>query len=120
MTGVQVSIDDAFVLNRRDAHDLLAALKERLASLQRVIEQFSPLDEGDALAPTDRHPAFRRKRHRLACKAAADMLAAGFPEVRLFLPWPVYLQQSRLAILRNRSAKVHATIETQLDVAGVS
>lgn len=120
LTGVQISIDDAFVLNRRDTHDLLAALKERLASLQRVIEQFSPLDEGDALVPTNRHPALRRKRHRLACKAAADMLATGFPEVQLFLPWPEYRQRSRSTMQRNRSIEGSAAAEPRLDSAGAS
>lgn len=101
LTGVQFRLEEAFVLNRREAHDLLDALKDRVASLRRVIDQLSPLDEDDGNAAVA-HPGrsgFARKRHRLVCKAVADALAPGFPEIRLFLPWPEYHAHARLATL---------------------
>ncbi len=100
LTGVQFTIAEGFVLNRREAHELLYSLKDRAASLQRVIEQLSPLDEED----TGNRPirsgraGFVRKRHRLVCKAVADALAPGCPEIRLFLDWPAYRAQVRLAV----------------------
>ena len=102
LTGVEVALEDAYVVNRRDSRDFLDALKDRVASLQRVLEQFSPLDAaGDWSAQAgDGVRKFTRKRHRLVCKAVAEVLAPGFPEIRLFLPWPEYHSHARLATLQ--------------------
>lgn len=104
LTGVEFGFEEAFVLNRRQAHDLLDTLKDRVVSLKRVIDQLSPLDEIDRNAAVP-HPGRRgsaRKKHRLVCKAIADALAPGFPEIRLFLPWPEYRTQARRAFRRER------------------
>lgn len=103
LTGVQFPLEDAFVLNRRDAHDLLDALKERVASLRRVIDQLSPLDEeegGNSRVAYTGRGAFARKKHRLVCKAVADALAPGFPEIKLFLAWAEYREHVRLIALQ--------------------
>ncbi|MFN0164350.1 MAG: hypothetical protein ACKVQQ_24190 [Burkholderiales bacterium] len=99
LTGVESSLEEAFVLNRRESRDLLAALRERVASLERVIEQFSPLDtdDGGSTAAPGVRAGTARARHRLVCKAVADAMGAGFPEVRLFLPWPEYHARARFA-----------------------
>ena len=99
LTGVQFHIDKGFVLNRREARDMLDALKQRVASLQRAIDQLSPLDEYDGYAATgvSGRAGFARKKHRLVCKAVADALAPGFPEIRLFIPWPEYQSRAHLA-----------------------
>lgn len=100
LTGVQFPIEEAFVLNRREAHALLDALKDRVASLRRVIDQLSPLDEEDNKAGIGQAPPSRfvRKRHRLVSRSVADALAPGYPEIRLFVDWPQYRANSRLAI----------------------
>ncbi len=91
LTGVEFPIQQAFVLNRRDARDLLDGLKDRVASLQRVIDQLSPLDTHDPRPfEQPRKGAFAPKKHRLVCKAVADALAPGFPEIELFQGWPEY------------------------------
>lgn len=100
LTGVEVPLQKAFVLNRRDARDLLDALKDRLASLQRVIDQLSPLDAHDAKPfEQKRKGAFAPKKHRLVCKAVADALAPGFPEIALFQGWPEYQSRARRTAL---------------------
>lgn len=102
LTGVEFGLEDAFVLNRRQAHDLLDTLKDRVASLRRVIDQLSPLDEinGNAAVARSGCRDFAPRKHRLVCKAIADALAPGFPEIRLFLPWPEYRTQARRASRR--------------------
>ena len=91
LTGVQMHFDDAFVLNRRDVRNLHDALKERLASLRRLIDQFTPLDDHDKeLLAAYRSVGAAPKKHRLVCKAVAATLATGFPEVNLFVSWPDY------------------------------
>lgn len=106
MTGVQCQIEDAFVLNRREAHDLLELLKDRTASLRRLIEQLSPLDEQDGYAavPAARRATLAPKKHRLICKAVASALAPGFPEIKLFLAWPQYQKSARQTIKRGANA----------------
>lgn len=100
MTGVQVSLEQAYVLNRREARDLLVVLKDRLAGLRRVIEQFSPLDDQDGYVdvPAAVRTGFAPKKHRLVCKAVAEALAPGFPEIKLFMEWPAYQLQARQTI----------------------
>lgn len=115
LTGVQFQLEDAFVLNRRDSRDLLDALKERVANLRRVIDQFSPLDEDDcdmAVAHSGR-AGFSRKKHRLVCKAVADVIAPGFAEIRLFLPWPEYHSYARLATMHGGRRRAEATLREQ-------
>jgi len=95
LTGVEMTLEDALVLNRRDAHQLLARLHERAANLRRVIEQFAPLDEPTQFAVPPREPPAQplRKKHRLVCRAVEGLIAPAYPEVRLFLPWVEYKQK---------------------------
>lgn len=91
LTGVEFPLQKAFVLNRRDARDLLGALKDRIASLQRVIDQLSPLDAYDTMPfGRSRKGGYAPKKHRLVCKAVADALTPGFPEIELFQSWLEY------------------------------
>lgn len=96
LTGVEFPLQQAFVLNRREARDLLHELRDRIASLQRVIEQLSPLDthEPKRFAPKRKDAP---RRHRLVCKAVADALAPGFPEIDLFESWLDYRSRAKRA-----------------------
>ncbi|MGB4115324.1 MAG: hypothetical protein WBK51_02120 [Polaromonas sp.] len=114
ITGVQFELDEGFVLNRREARDLLDALKGRAASLMRIIEQLSPLDEPDnnsiaALQNIYRPP---KKKHRLVCKAIADTLVPNFNEIRLFVSWPEYLAMSHQ---RRAALAAHTYVPTATD-----
>lgn len=103
LTGIEFSLEQAFVLNRRGAHDLLDALRERVLSLQRLIDQFSPLDPYEPRrASKMQKPGYVPKRHRLVCKAVADALSPGFPEIELFQRWPEYRARARRATLEGR------------------
>lgn len=92
MTGIQCEIDDAFVLNRRAARQFLDVLKDRAKSLQLAIEQLAPLDEKEVYSHSKLNPKrnFTPMQHRLVCKAVADALALGYPEINLFQRWPEY------------------------------
>lgn len=119
LTGVQLEMDKAFVLNRREARDLLAALSDRLTSLRRLIDQFAPLDEGeepDHGWKGQRRNAATRKRHRFVCKAVADAMAPGFPEIKLFQTWLAY-QTNVLAAVRQgmHAHPVHGAAIKDLD-----
>ena len=115
LTGVQFALEDAFVLNRREARLLVAALNNRVASLGRLIEQFSPMDDAPEipLPVHSRQAGFARKNHRLVCKAVAAALAPGFPEIKLFVDWPLYRSQ-----LRPRPPKASPVQAANVDQAG--
>ena len=114
LTGVEFPLQKAFVLNRRDARHLLGALKDRMASLQRVIDQLSPLDAHDAKPfGKPRKNGFAPKKHRLVCKAVADALAPGFPEIDLFQSWLEYRSRARRTAqhgVHDESVPVIATV----------
>lgn len=102
VTGVRCEINDAYVLNRREARDLLDRLKDRVASLRRVLEQLSPLDDVEAreFAMVPKHMNFSAKKHRLVCKAVANGMAPGFPEIKLFLTFEQYRANVRKTVLQ--------------------
>jgi hypothetical protein len=122
LTGVQFPMDKAFVLNRRGARDLLAALNDRVVSLRRLIDQLSPLDVEPDLPP---HMKRRRedqmpRKHRLVCKAVAEALGPGFPEIKLFLPWPEHQAQVQKTTQRKlRGHQVHGEAIQKLDAAAL-
>lgn len=101
LTGVQVPLESAFVLNRREARALLAALSDRVTSLRRLIDQFAPLDvvESEPNPGLARQSGLARRKHRLVCKAVADAMSPGYPEIHLFLEWPKYQDQARVTTL---------------------
>lgn len=102
VTGVRCEINDAYVLNRREAHDLLDRLKGRVASLRRVLEQLSPLDDTELseFAVMAKSRKFAPKKHRLVCKAVAKGMAKGFPEIKLFVTWEQYQTKVRKTVLQ--------------------
>ncbi len=111
-TGVQCEIDEAYVLNRRDAADLLHRLRDRAASLERIVAQFAPLDDFE---PRDsflqmRPAAPSPKKHRLVCKAIADAMGPAFPEIQLFIDWPQYQERARNVIRRGHEDHANQSI----------
>jgi hypothetical protein len=97
ITGVESAIEGAYVFNRRGARDRLEQLKAEVASLSRLYSQLSPLDEKEFFGdlPEQTRQRLAPKQHRLVCKAVAEALAPGFPEIKLFLTWAEYRAQVR-------------------------
>lgn len=104
LTGVRFSMNDGFVLNRRAANDLAAELTDRLVKLRRIIDQLGPLDDAPR-ADQYQHVARKggtQKRHRLICKAVAEALSTGYPEIDMFMRWPDYRAHARALTLSAR------------------
>jgi hypothetical protein len=101
-TGVETTLQEARVLNRRAARDLLDELRDKVAGLQRIVMQTAPMDEAIEEKFWPGSPRFQAapKRHRLVCKAVADAMAAGFPEIELFITWAQYVKQSRKTVVK--------------------
>jgi hypothetical protein len=101
-TGVETTLLEARVLNRRAARDLLDELRDKVAGLQRIVMQTAPMDDAVEEKFWPGSPRFQAapKRHRLVCKAVADAMAAGFPEIELFITWEQYVKQSKKTVVK--------------------
>lgn len=86
LTGVEVSFEDAFLLDSSAARHLLKDLKERIASLERMIEQLGAVDKVELPNPSSGQKRVRKDR-RLVSQSVAEVLQSGFPEKCLFLTW---------------------------------
>lgn len=97
LTGVEMGLDQAYVINRRGARELLFELSDRVCRLRRLIEQLAPLDSMPVRAANANDIGPAPRRHRLVCAEAALVMAQGFSEVTLFLAWPDYRARVRKA-----------------------
>lgn len=99
LTGVEFRVEEGHVLHRSDAYRLLRMFRRRSESLERLITQFSPLDEPSAenMRLIKRKA---RKQHRMICKGVADALAQAYPEIELFLSWPELQTRNTMARMR--------------------
>lgn len=102
LSGVEFELKDGRVLNRRAARDLLDALRDKVAGLQRIVMQAAPMDEAleEKFWPGTNCFQAAPKRHRLVCKAVADAMAVGFPEIELFITWEQYTKQSKKTVVK--------------------
>jgi hypothetical protein len=48
-TGIEIQLDDAFLLDRGNAQRAVRYLKQRLTALERLVQQLSPADEVQVL-----------------------------------------------------------------------
>jgi hypothetical protein len=94
LTGVEITLDDAFVLNLTTAHRTLRELKEKVATLERLIAQLGGTD----LVPIPNRGGagtFLRKDRRVVSRPMALALAAICPDRCLFLPWTIWRARGR-------------------------
>lgn len=102
LTGVGISLDEAFVLDLTVAHRVMRDLRERLATLERLTAQ---LGEKDRVTIRHRGGSGSHTRHdrRVVSKAVATALADACADADLFIPWGAWRARGRalaLAALR--------------------
>ncbi len=105
ITGIEVNVTDAYVLDNATAYQALKDLRQRATALDRLIQQLGPLQDTEVYDPRNRKSLIRKDR-RLVCRTVADALSSSYPEKNLFIMFTDY-----------RSKKF-----TQLDIrhAGIS
>jgi hypothetical protein len=96
LTGIDLPLQSAFILDQGAARRALRSLKERVAAMERLLAQFTPKDSVQVYNPKTR-TAVTRSQSRLACQSVAEALSALYPETRLFVLWPEYLKRHRTA-----------------------
>ncbi len=86
-TGIEIPLEQCYVLDRGAAQRALIGLKQRSAALERVIAQLTPRDQGPVFDVKTHNTTVRANR-RLVSRTVAEALSAACPEARIFLSWP--------------------------------
>jgi hypothetical protein len=88
-TGIEIQMEDAYLLDRGAAKRALHNLRLRLAAVERLVLQLSPKDEVEAYDYKSQSAKVRPQR-RLVCATVAGALSASYPESPLFVAWPKF------------------------------
>lgn len=94
LTGVEIKLDDAFVLDLTTAHRTLRELKEKVATLERLIAQLGGTDRVP-IPNRDGAGTYLRKDRRVISRSVALALGAVCPDRELFVPWTVWRARGR-------------------------
>jgi hypothetical protein len=86
LTGIEMDIENACILDRGGAKRALHSLKERLTAVERIVTQLSPRDEVQVFDPRSKTTK-PRSQNRLVSKSVAAALSASYPEAPLFITW---------------------------------
>lgn len=87
MTGMEIQLEDAFILDRREAHQALRDLRGKLKALEHLVAELGQYERVEM--PDQRNgKTFTRLDSRLVCQDIAQALSAIWPEKKLFVSWP--------------------------------
>jgi hypothetical protein len=112
ITGVEMSLSDGYVLDISAAKRALLNLRQRTATLERLIQQLSPYDDTEVY-DVRKHKPVTKKFRRLVTAQVAAALSAACPEATLFLSWNAATARRRellakygKAAIREAAAKI--------------
>jgi hypothetical protein len=107
LTGIEMQMESAYLLDLGATRRALRSLKEQAAVLERLLTQFSPKDSVEVFDYHTRKPSVRQQR-RMACQSIATALSASYPETPLFISWPEF--QARCKTLQSKLKGTAATV----------
>lgn len=99
MTGVELSIDKTYLMDLAAAHRALKDLRQRVASMERMIEQLGVNNDVEKYDAQTRTMIVRKER-RLVCEAVANAMAAVYPEKGLFITFQEW-RRRKLRVTNN-------------------
>ncbi len=112
ITGVELKISEAQVLDIYVARGALRDMRQRVSALERLIQQLSPSDE-EQVYDTKKQKQITVKNRRLVSSAVAKALCAASPEKPLFLLWTEWAARKRALMAKYlNAAKTHKKAET--------
>jgi hypothetical protein len=92
ITGIDLQASEAWLLDRGAVKRALRDLKDRLAAVERIAAQLSPVDKTEFFDPKSKTTRTVAQR-RLVCATVAQALAASYPEAALFIAWREFLKR---------------------------
>lgn len=107
LTGIDVPMENAYLLDQGAARRALRSLKERVAAMERLLAQFTPRDSVEVYDYKSRQPTVRPQR-RLVCQSVASALSALCPDVQIFITWPQFRARSE-ALAKGKGAAPRET-----------
>ena len=105
-TGIEIQMEDAYLLDRGAAKRALRDLKLRVVAVERLVSQLSAKDEVEAYDHKSQSTKVRSQR-RLVCATVAGALSASYPESPLFVAWPKFAAR-RPPVLPEMAKESHA------------
>ncbi len=99
ITGVELNISNSYVLDISAAQRALISLRQRVASLERLIQQLSPRDNAEVY-DVRKHQPVTKKFRRLVSAQVASALSATYPEETLFLRWGEWSARRRAILVK--------------------
>jgi len=97
MTGMEIRLEDAFILDRSEAYRAVKELRGKLKALERLVAE---LGEVDKVELPDRRTGktFIRIDSRMVCVSVAQALSAIWSEKKLFIRWSEWKAQRKETI----------------------
>jgi hypothetical protein len=86
MTGVELPIDDAYLIDLGAAYRLLQQLRHHAAAVERLIAQLGSRDEVEVYDPVKKKKVVQMHQ-RLVSHAVSKVLGEIYPEKPLFIKW---------------------------------
>lgn len=91
LTGLEIDLDSAYILDRVQARRTIQALRQQLIALERLVEQLEPVDKIPVVQP-GATGAKTKKQRRVISKRMAHAYLESYPGMRLFVPWKVLVK----------------------------
>jgi hypothetical protein len=99
VTGVEILLEDAFILNRGEAYRAVKELRSKLKALEKLVTELGNVDRVE-LPNRRTGKTFIKFYSRLVCFGVAKTLSSIYPEKKLFIRWPEW-KARRKEIFRN-------------------
>jgi len=103
MTGVEIKLEEALILDRKEAYLALKEIRVRLKALERLV---SELGQPERVEKKDRKTGqvFLRTDFRMLCPSVAEAFSSIWPEKQLFMRWSTWKSQrkNRVGDIRER------------------
>ena len=117
MTGVEVDLQDAYVLDLYEARMALRELSNRMQAVEKLVEAFGKPDIVEKIA-WDNRTVLKKKQHRLLSQAIASALGEVCPGRALFVPFPELSRKirARVAARKPRAQTVTEQIMSPLSI----
>ena len=115
ITGVELKMSAAYVLDIHAARGALRDMRQRISALERLIQQLGPSDP-EEVYDAKKHKQRTIKNRRLVSAEVANALCVASPGNNVFLPWTEWYSRRRALIAKYlTAARAHKKNENRRD-----
>lgn len=103
LTGVEMQLEDAYVLNVSVARHALRDLHQQVTALERLVDQLAECDRTEGHDKKGKR--FVRRDRRLVSESMAKALSAAYPQKELFVTWREWHAQQPFRVNKPAAAR---------------